>query len=71
MMKENVRRDNAAVFTICGYTMKAPLGRLEIGGFGVFELELEFICDEGDELAIGRLALCIADRVPEEALEGV
>ena len=32
---------------------------LEIGGFGVFELELELVGDEGDELGIGRFALTL------------
>ena len=32
---------------------------------------MELVSDKGDELTIGRLAFCIADRVPKEALEGV
>ena len=35
------------------------------------ELELQLVCDEGDELRIGGLALGVGHGVAEEALQGV
>ena len=35
------------------------------------ELELEAVCDEGDELTVGGLALGIADGIAEKSLQGI
>ena len=43
----------------------------EIGNLVRLQLRLELVCDEGNKFRIRRLALSIADRVPEEALEGI
>ena len=47
------------------------IGLLEIRHFATLQLQLEFVCDQGDELTIGRFAFRIADRVPKKALEGI
>ena len=47
-------------------------GRISIiDRFGVFQLQLELIGDEGDELAVGGLAFCVGNCIAEEALEGI
>ena len=43
----------------------------ELSRFCRFELELQFICDEGDELGIGGLALGVGHGVAEKALQGI
>ena len=45
--------------------------RSEISGLCTFELKLELVRNESDEFTIGRLALGIADCVPEKPLERV
>lgn len=47
---------------------KAGLILRRLGGF---ELELQFVSNQGDELRIRRLALGVAHRVAKEALQGV
>lgn len=42
-----------------------------MGGFGAFQLQLELVRDEGDELTIGGLPLGVAHGVAKEALQGV
>ena len=47
-------------------------GRISIiDRFGVFQLQLELIGDEGDELAVGGLAFCVGNCIAEEALESI
>ena len=43
----------------------------ELGCLGGFELELQLVRNQGDELGIGGLALGVGYRIAEEALEGV
>ena len=43
----------------------------ELGGIGSLELELEAVCDEGDELRIRGLALGVTYGVAEDPLEGI
>ncbi len=38
---------------------------------GGFQLELQFISDQGNELTVGRLALGVADGIAEKSLQGV
>ena len=42
-----------------------------LGRLGGFQLELQAVGNQGDELTIGGLSLGIADGVAEEALQGV
>ena len=42
-----------------------------MGRLGGFELELQFISDQGDELRVGGLALGVADGIAKESLQGV
>ena len=44
---------------------------LKVHHFTAFQLELEFIGDEGDKLGIGGLALGVGNGVAEEPLEGI
>ena len=44
---------------------------LKIGSGAVFQLQLELIGDQGDELTICRLSFCIGNRVAEEPLQCV
>ena len=56
------------------YALKAPLRMTEgseICCFGVFELELELVCDQRDEFRIGGFSLGAADGVAKEALQGL
>ena len=43
----------------------------ELGGIGSLELELQLVCDEGDELGIGGLSLCVGNRVAEKSLQSI
>ena len=42
-----------------------------LGRLGSFQLELQAVSNQGDELTVGGLPLGIADGVAEEALQGV
>ena len=44
---------------------------LQLGRFCAFQLQLQLVRDEGDELTIGRLALGVADCVPEKSLQRI
>ena len=50
---------------------KTVAAQSETGYFAGLQLKLQFVCDKGDELTIGRLSIGIADRVSEEPLEGI
>ena len=43
----------------------------EIGNLAGLELEGQFISDKGDEFGIRGFSLCIGNRVPKEALQGI
>jgi hypothetical protein len=46
-------------------------GFLELRRVFTLELQLQLVCDEGDEFGIGGLALGVGNGVAEKALEGV
>ena len=57
------------LFLFCIF--RAVFSGSEVGDFAGFELKLQFIRDQGDKLTVGGFPLGIADRVSEEALEGI
>lgn len=62
------------VFTGLTANEKSPktlATQLELGRLGGFELQLQLVRNQGDELRIGGLALGVGYRIAEEALEGV
>ena len=54
-----------------GISVFFALSVSELGRVCALELELQLVCDEGDELRIGGLALGVGHGVPEKALQGV
>ena len=59
------------IFSSSAHSRKPVVPQSEIGNLGRLQLKLQFISDQGDELRIGRLALCIADGISEETLQGI
>ena len=43
----------------------------EIGNLLVFQLQLELVRDQCDELRIGGFAFCVGNRISEESLQGI
>ena len=54
-----------------GISVFFALSVSELGRVRALELELQLVCDEGDELGVRGLALGVGHGVPEKPLQGV
>ena len=69
--KKNPQKNQEIATPVCGLVRNDGLIISEIGNLAGFQLKLQFISDQGDELRIGGFSFGIGNRVPEKPLQSI